>query len=96
MNQYVITAFDFTDEHAPERRMAARPFHLEKARMLKAQNRFIKGGAMLNDDGKMIGSVMLMQFENEEELETWKQNEPYILQRVWENVEVRPFRVADV
>ena len=96
MNQYLITAYDFTDANALERRLAARPFHFDKARELKAQNRFIKGGAILNDEGKMIGSVMLMQFENEEALENWKQNEPYIIQRVWEKIDIRPFMVADV
>ena len=35
----------------------------------------------------MIGSVMVMQFETEEELEPWKQNEPYITQKIWETVE---------
>ena len=96
MNQYIVIAHDFTDANALERRMAARPLHFDKARELKAQNSFIKGGAILNVEGKMIGSVMLMQFENEEALENWKQNEPYIIQRVWEKIDIRPFMVADV
>jgi uncharacterized protein YciI len=51
---------------------------------------------MLNDEGKMIGSVMLMQFENDEEMEVWKQGEPYIVGKVWDRIEIRPFKVADV
>lgn len=96
MNQYVITAYDFTNANALERRMAARPLHFDKARELKAKNRFIKGGAILNNEGKMIGSVMLMQFEDEQDLENWKQNEPYIIHKVWETVDIKPFKVADV
>jgi len=96
MNQYIVIAHDFTDANALERRMTARPLHFDMARELKAQSRFIKGGAVLNVEGKMIGSVMLMQFENEEALENWKQNEPYIIQRVWEKIDIRPFIVADV
>lgn len=96
MNQYVITAFDFTDEDALQRRMAARPHHFERAKELKLTGNFIKGGAMLNDEGKMIGSVMLMQFENDEEMEVWKQGEPYIVGKVWDRIEIRPFKVADV
>ncbi len=46
--------------------------------------------------GKMIGSVMILQFEIEEELEAWKQGEPYITQKIWETVDVKPFRVAAV
>lgn len=96
MNQYIVIAHDFTDANAMERRMAARPFHFEKARELKARNCFIKGGAILNDEGKMIGSVMMLQFEDEEALEDWKRNEPYIIQHVWESIDIRPFMVADV
>ncbi|OOQ61089.1 YciI family protein [Mucilaginibacter pedocola] len=96
MNQYLITAYDFTDEHALERRMAIRPHHLDGASALKANGNFILGGAMLNDEGKMIGSTMVLQFETEEELEAWKQGEPYITQKVWETVDVKPFKVATV
>lgn len=35
MKQYLITAYDATDEHALARRMAVRPFHLEGAKKLK-------------------------------------------------------------
>ncbi|GAB3903850.1 YciI family protein [Mucilaginibacter boryungensis] len=96
MNQYLITAYDFTDAEALNRRMAVRPHHLDAARELKFQDHFILGGAILNDEGHMIGSTMIMQFENEEQLEAWKQNEPYITQGVWETVDVKPFKVAVV
>jgi len=96
MNQYLITAYDYTDTDALNRRMNVRPHHLEGARALKESGNFIKGGAMLNEEGKMIGSVMMMQFESDEQLEAWKQNEPYITQKVWETVDVKPFKVADV
>jgi len=50
----------------------------------------------LNDEGNMIGSVMIVQFETEEELQAWQRREPYITQKVWETVDVKPFRVAAV
>lgn len=96
MKQYVITAFDFTDAGALQRRMEARPHHFEKAKKLKATGNFIKGGAILNHEGKMIGSVMMMQFESDDALENWKINEPYIIGKVWEKIDIRPFMVADV
>lgn len=96
MNQYVITAYDYTDADALQRRMNVRPHHFDGARELKASGNFIAGGAILNAEGKMIGSVMMLQFETEEELEAWKQREPYITQKVWETVDVKPFRLADV
>jgi len=96
MNQYLITAYDYTDAGALDRRMQVRPHHFEGARELKKNSNFVFGGAILNDEGKMIGSVMVMQFETEEQLENWKQTEPYITQKIWERYEIRPFKVADV
>ncbi|RYY36018.1 MAG: hypothetical protein EOP46_07955 [Sphingobacteriaceae bacterium] len=96
MNQYVVTAYDYTDEGALERRMNVRPHHFDGARDLKASGNFIKAGAILNAEGKMIGSIMLLQFETDEELEAWKQGEPYITQKVWETVDVKPIRLADI
>ncbi|RFZ85445.1 hypothetical protein DYU05_07565 [Mucilaginibacter terrenus] len=96
MNQYLITAYDYTDEGAIDRRMNVRSHHLDGAAALKASGNYVLGGAILNDDGKMIGSVMVLQFESEEGLEAWKQSEPYIVQKIWETVDVKPFRVASV
>ncbi|UTA67704.1 YciI family protein [Emticicia sp. 21SJ11W-3] len=96
MNQYVIIAIDGTDSQALERRMAARPSHLAGARDLKANNHFILGGAILDESGKMTGSVMIVQFEDEAALQNWYCNEPYIQQNVWQSIEIKPFRVADV
>ncbi|RYZ93497.1 MAG: hypothetical protein EOP47_29465 [Sphingobacteriaceae bacterium] len=96
MNQYVITAYDHTDVGALERRMNVRRHHLDGARELKATQNYIAGGAILNDEGKMIGSVMILQFETEEELEAWKMREPYITQNIWETVDVKPFKLADI
>ncbi|HEY9533518.1 MAG TPA: YciI family protein [Mucilaginibacter sp.] len=96
MNQYLITAYDYTDEGAFDRRMGVRPHHLDGARDLKAKGNYVIGGAMINEEGKMIGSVMILQFKNEEELEAWKQGEPYITQKIWESVDIKPFKVADV
>lgn len=94
MNQYLITGYDYTDTGALQRRMNVRQHHLDGGKALKASGNYIMGGAILNDEGKMIGSVMILQFETEEELEAWKQNEPYITQKIWESVDVKPFRVA--
>jgi uncharacterized protein YciI len=96
MNQYIVTGYDYTDDGALKRRMDVRPHHLDGAKTLKESGNYIVGGALLNDEGKMIGSVMILQFESEEGLEAWKQNEIYITQNIWESVDVKPFKVADV
>lgn len=92
----MITAYDYTDDDALQRRMNIRPHHLDGARELKAKGNFVVGGAMLNEEGKMIGSSMIIQFETDEELELWKRTEPYITQKVWESFDIKPFRVAEV
>jgi uncharacterized protein len=94
MQQYVIIAHDGKDENALDRRMSVRPFHLDGAKRLKETNNYVIGGAMLDDSGKMIGSVMVLQFETEADLKNWEATEPYIQNKVWENYEIRPFRVA--
>ena len=96
MNQYLVTAHDGTDENALERRMNARPFHLQGVKTLKENGNFIIGGAMLDEAGKMIGSTMILQFETSIELQNWINHEPYLQQKVWEKFEVKPFKIANV
>jgi len=96
MQQYLIIARDGADEEAPDRRMNARPDHFKLAKQLKSNNNFVIGGAMLDDQGKMIGSMMVVQFEDEKGLNNWLRHEPYVNGKVWRDIEVKPFRVADV
>lgn len=94
--QYVLHAYDYTDEQALDRRMAVRPDHLEGARKLKADGHLLVGGALLDPDGRMIGSMMLLDFESDEQLQQWLQHDPYVTGRVWEKIDVKPFRPAAV
>lgn len=96
MLQFLVIARDGNDAGALERRMQSRPSHLEMARKLKANNNFVLGGAMLDAEGKMNGSMMVVQFETPEQLDAWMKEEPYIRGDVWRSIEVKPFRVANV
>jgi uncharacterized protein len=96
MLQYLIIAHDGTDNEALDRRLKVRPSHFENARELKKQNSFITGGAILDDTGKMVGSMMVMQFLTEDDLVYWMRHEPYITGNVWQSIEVKPFRLAEV
>jgi len=96
MLQYVIIARDGNDANALERRMNARPNHFKGARILKDNNNLVLGGAILDDNGKMAGSVMIVQFETEEAMRKWFNNEPYVTERVWQSIELKPFKVAEV
>ncbi len=93
---YVIHAYDYTDEQAPERRLTARPLHFDRARTLKANRHFVLGGALLSPEGQMIGSLMVLDFEEEAQLRAWLDTDPYVTGRVWEKIDVKPFRQADI
>ena len=96
MQQYVVIANDGDDSEASERRKKVRPYHLAGAKKLKENNQFITGGAILNEDGQMTGSVMILQFETVEDFQNWYSHEPYIKEGVWQTIEVKPFRIAEV
>ncbi|QHT66732.1 hypothetical protein GXP67_08695 [Rhodocytophaga rosea] len=92
LQQYVIIAYDGTDVDALQRRFAVRDKHLETVRKLKAEGRFIEGGAILDENGKMTGSVAFVAFPSRTELDTWLNNDPYVTGNVWQKIEIKPFR----
>ncbi len=96
MLQYVVIARDGNDDESLDRRMRVRPDHFKGARVLKEKNNLILGGAILDHAGKMTGSVMILQFENEDEMKEWFENEPYVTGNVWQSIELKPFKVAEV
>ena len=49
---------------------------------------------MTNDNGKMIGSLLVMEFENREQLDEYLANEPYVVEHVWEKIEVEQMNVV--
>jgi uncharacterized protein YciI len=56
----------------------------------------ICAGGLLDEEGKMKGSVLIMDFESRELLQQYLDSEPFIKERVWENVEVEPMNVVIV
>lgn len=94
--QFLIIAKDGTDEGALERRMKVREAHLEGVRKMRTQGEFIAGGAILDDDGKMVGSSMIVEFSSREAMDAWLRNDPYVTGGVWKEIDVRPFKLASV
>ncbi len=92
--QFVVIAYDGTDAGAPDRRLTARPAHLENARRMKAAGTLLTGGAILDDHGTMIGSLLLVDFPSRTELDAWLASDAYVTGDVWRKVEARHFRVA--
>lgn len=93
---YVIHAYDFTDEQAHNRRMAVRESHIAGAKLLKSNGNYVLGGALLDLEGKMIGSMMLVDFEEETQLHEWLENDPYVTGNVWDKIDVKPFKMANI
>lgn len=92
--QFLVIAYDGTDEAALDRRMAAREKHIEGTRQMKETGAMLKGGAILDDDGKMIGSAMIVEFPSRDDVDIWLAADPYTTGDVWRTVDVRPFRSA--
>lgn len=92
--QFILTGYDGTDEGALDRRMSVRAEHLEKIDLLKKKGEFLFGGAILDEDGKMIGSVIVYEFPDREALDNKLKDEPYFTRGVWKKIEIHPFRMA--
>ncbi len=82
---YLVIGRDGKD--AADRRQSSRPAHLEGVKQLKEAGKILYAVAMI-EQGKMVGSVMIMNFTSEADLEKWKSTEPYITENVWESVEI--------
>jgi uncharacterized protein YciI len=94
--QFLLIAYDGADSEALERRMKARPEHLEKIADLKKKGEFLLGGAILDDTGKMIGSMIVYDFPDRAALDESLKREPYIVQGVWQQIDIRPYRLASI
>ncbi|MBO6164665.1 MAG: hypothetical protein J6N77_06410 [Lachnospiraceae bacterium] len=90
--QFLIKAYD--GEGMLEKRMAVRPRHLEG--MKKLGSHIICAGGLLDEAGRMKGSALVLEFEDRAELEEYLANEPYILEHVWEKVDVEVMNVVIV
>lgn len=92
--QFLLIAYDATDEDALARRMAAREAHLAHAEAQKQRGELLYGGAILDADGKMIGSCGVYDFPNKEDLSEALSADPYVIGKVWNTITVQQYRVA--
>ncbi|MGN8026833.1 YciI family protein [Microbacterium sp. 22242] len=91
--EYLVTAMDGSDAEALPRRLAARDLHLSGVQELADRGEFLSGGAILDENGRMIGSSMHVSFEDEAAFQAWYDAEPYVTGDVWQDVTVRPLRL---
>lgn len=82
--QFIITAHD--GENMLDKRMAVRPRHLEG--MAKLSEHIVFAGGLLDEGKKMKGSVLILDFEDRAALDDYLKNEPYVVEHVWEKIEI--------
>ncbi len=78
--QYLVIAYD--NDGALERRLESREAHIEGARKWMSECKRRNAGALVEDD-MMFGSTLFVDFENDEEIDEWLLNEPYVKNNVW-------------
>ena len=88
--QFVITAYD--GEGMLDKRMDVRLRHMEGMERLKKH--LIAAGGMLDDAGNLKGSVLIMEFQNREELDKYLANEIYVTEHVWEKITIERMNVV--
>ena len=81
-----------------EKRLSARPAHLERLQLLQQQGRLILAGPHpaidSEDPGKdgFTGSLIVAEFDSLEHAQQWADLDPYIAAGVYEKVIVKPFK----
>lgn len=93
---YAIISQDI--ENSLEKRLAARPAHLERLQQLKQQGRLILAGphpAIDSEDpgpAGFSGSLIVAEFPSLEDARQWADADPYIAAGVYQSVDIKPFK----
>lgn len=91
---YIVLAHDGTDPEAPARRQRVRERHLEGIGPAVESGRVQLGGALLDADGGMIGSALIVDAASEAEVHAFLENDIYSREGVWQSFTVYPFKRA--
>lgn len=93
---YAIIASDVAN--SLEKRLTARPAHIERLQQLKAQGRVVLAGPHpaidSNDPGQagFSGSLIVAEFDSLSAAQAWADADPYIAAGVYDQVVVKPFK----
>ncbi|MDF2489067.1 MAG: hypothetical protein K0S77_1689 [Pseudomonas sp.] len=93
---YAIIASDVAD--SLDKRLAARPAHLERLQQLKAEGRIVLAGPHpaidSNDPGPagFTGSLVVAEFDSLAAAQAWADADPYVAAGVYDKVVVKPFK----
>ncbi len=92
--QFLIIAYDGKDSEALKRRLSARENHIKLSSLMRDRGELLYGVAILNEDRKMVGSVLIAEFPSRKELDTWLEREPYVTGKVWDKIEILPCQIG--
>jgi len=93
---YAIIGQDI--DNSIEKRLAARPEHLQRLTDLQNEGRLLLAGPFPAIDSEnpgdagFTGSLIVAEFESLEAAQTWADNDPYALTGVFESVTVKPYK----
>lgn len=93
---YIIYATDV--ENSLEKRLAARPDHLARLTLLQSQGRLLVAGPTPAIDSEdpgaagFTGSLVIAQFDDLIQAQSWADKDPYIVAGVYESVVVKPYK----
>ncbi len=88
--QFLVKAYD--GPNMLDKRMEVRPRHLEGMKTLGKQ--IICAGGLLDGEGRMKGSALVMEFPDRAALDSYLANEPYVAAGVWQKVEIETMNVV--
>ena len=88
--QFMIKALD--GENKLAKRMEVRPRHLEG--MEKLRSHIICAGGLLDNEGRMKGSVLILDFPSRDDLDSYLASEPYVVEQVWAKIEIETMNVV--
>ncbi len=88
--QFIIKAYDGPD--MLEKRMAVRPRHLEG--MAKLGKHIVVAGGLTDEKGRLKGSALVVDFEDEAGVKAYLASEPYVVEGVWAQITCEPINVV--
>jgi uncharacterized protein YciI len=93
---YAIIAQD--NENTLEKRLAARPAHVERLQALQAESRLVLAGphpAIDSEDpgpAGFSGSLIVAEFASQQDAQDWAKADPYVEAGVYSQVIIKPFK----
>ena len=93
---YALVGQDVPD--SLERRLAARPAHLERLQALQQAGRLLLAGPFPNIDSNdpgsagFSGSLIVAEFDTLADAQAWADADPYVAAGVYSSVGVKPFK----